>query len=537
MFNPIKTDKRINFLNIDHVSDDFSGRLIGFLGQGLGDTVKGLRLAQLLRERYRYAKVIVYADPRWKDLIKGLEGIEWQFYPKGIDLTSPGIGDSNPIPAILNEILSDPFFEPNQNYLFLGDPPGPDVFASGLTDIEYQARKINLHVKKKDLLPFIPVNSIDTCSADEFLTKNGMAGKTFCVIAPHTWPVKDWGYENFSWIAEKLNGLGIHVVVLGVSGPILPEVPFGSVGIDLPLPTVLGILQKASLFLGNDSGLSHIASGFDIPGVVIYVNRDDMVFVIRALSGRLKTFIGSRFSDNEPERLDQDRMSVYRLLAAIAVTSSQEREHFCCPLCGREMDYYLSSPDSEERLLCFCGSILIVPRSSLGNHQEQSYPFEFPDTVRIPIKGSDQVTPKSVFFKNPFDFTDDDWEFVRINGYRNNSSDGMLQWSQSHQWELTNIEVDFKSFFWCGTFNRPSGKNDLKFRFPFGRGYIRQRISDYLKFFAWQIWARPIRWRGMVRLALEQKKFSVARMIAWELLRMDPCFKNFRYWVISSLTR
>ena len=55
-------------LCISDVPSSYQGRFYFILGPGLGDTVNDFRILHEVLSRYPYAKPIVYADPRWKDL-------------------------------------------------------------------------------------------------------------------------------------------------------------------------------------------------------------------------------------------------------------------------------------------------------------------------------------------------------------------------------------------------------------------------------------------------------------------------------------
>lgn len=70
---------RWNGIPLFHVGafpEDFSGRLFFVLGQGLGDHVNGFRILHELKQRFTQAVFIVYADLRWEELVRRIEGIE-----------------------------------------------------------------------------------------------------------------------------------------------------------------------------------------------------------------------------------------------------------------------------------------------------------------------------------------------------------------------------------------------------------------------------------------------------------------------------
>jgi predicted lipopolysaccharide heptosyltransferase III len=88
---------------------------------------------------------------------------------------------------------------------------------------------------------------------------------------------KQWATENFARIAEQLTDRGF--VVAAVTGPSESRVLFdlkqsshASIAgfADLSLPEVTALASRARLFVGNDSGIAHIAAAVNCPSVVIF---------------------------------------------------------------------------------------------------------------------------------------------------------------------------------------------------------------------------------------------------------------------------
>lgn len=94
---------------------------------------------------------------------------------------------------------------------------------------------------------------------------------------------KQWATDNFSRIAENLNARGLQVVAVAAKGEreVLEKIKAASqVPIlafdDLTLPEITALASKALIFVGNDSGIAHIAAAVGTPSVVIFgsSNRD-----------------------------------------------------------------------------------------------------------------------------------------------------------------------------------------------------------------------------------------------------------------------
>jgi lipopolysaccharide heptosyltransferase II len=94
---------------------------------------------------------------------------------------------------------------------------------------------------------------------------------------------KTWAVENFARTAEFLSEKGIQTIALAarnetaileslVAESSVPVTTFD----DLTLPEITALASKARLFVGNDSGIAHIAAAVNTPSVVIFgsSNRD-----------------------------------------------------------------------------------------------------------------------------------------------------------------------------------------------------------------------------------------------------------------------
>jgi lipopolysaccharide heptosyltransferase II len=88
---------------------------------------------------------------------------------------------------------------------------------------------------------------------------------------------KQWAPANFARVAEELSARGLRIVSVAAPGEAstinalrensaTPIAAFTS----LSLPEVTALAARSSLFVGNDSGIAHIASAVNTPAVVIF---------------------------------------------------------------------------------------------------------------------------------------------------------------------------------------------------------------------------------------------------------------------------
>ncbi|MGB7201169.1 MAG: glycosyltransferase family 9 protein [Pyrinomonadaceae bacterium] len=106
----------------------------------------------------------------------------------------------------------------------------------------------------------------------------------FALLHPSTaFFTKQWPVENFARTAEFLADRGQHTVAISNKAEAdklkqlvaATKVPITTYD-DLTLPEITALASKAKLFVGNDSGIAHIAAAVNTPSVVIFgsSNRD-----------------------------------------------------------------------------------------------------------------------------------------------------------------------------------------------------------------------------------------------------------------------
>lgn len=110
------------------------------------------------------------------------------------------------------------------------------------------------------------------------LQSNGLQQAPFAVIHPAAaFATKQWAADNFGRVANELAGQGLGVVIITTAKEIdlVDEVKRNTSApvlalTDLALPEITALLARARLFVGNDSGIAHIAAAVEVPSVVIF---------------------------------------------------------------------------------------------------------------------------------------------------------------------------------------------------------------------------------------------------------------------------
>lgn len=111
-----------------------------------------------------------------------------------------------------------------------------------------------------------------TCGSEWFNSGN------YALLHPSTaFFTKQWPTTHFAATAEYLHNKGIHTVAIASkseSAVLTDLIASANVPIttfdDLTLPEITALASRAKVFVGNDSGMAHIAAAVQTPSVVIF---------------------------------------------------------------------------------------------------------------------------------------------------------------------------------------------------------------------------------------------------------------------------
>ncbi len=164
-----------------------------------------------------------------------------------------------------------------------------------------------------------------TSEEDRARAADLLPGGPWLVLGPTAnWSEKVWPAGRFVEVARRLTapggGLaGARIAVLGGPGegeramaaPVLEALP-GAVDLvgKLALPEVAAVLGRAALYLGNDSGLMHLAAATGAPVVGLFGQSDAREY------GPCGPYAVAVSADGEPFRTSMTRLPVERVVAA-----------------------------------------------------------------------------------------------------------------------------------------------------------------------------------------------------------------------------
>jgi ADP-heptose:LPS heptosyltransferase len=115
-------------------------------------------------------------------------------------------------------------------------------------------------------------------SIENKLSAHSIKSSAFALFHPvAAFDTKQWATENFARVAEFLFGKGLQTIAVATKserGVLEKLCETSSVPIaifdDLTLPEITALASKSKIFVGNDSGIAHIAAAVETPSVVIF---------------------------------------------------------------------------------------------------------------------------------------------------------------------------------------------------------------------------------------------------------------------------
>ncbi|WP_169816660.1 glycosyltransferase family 9 protein [Rhodovibrio salinarum] len=136
--------------------------------------------------------------------------------------------------------------------------------------------------------PTVWTSPQDQTEADRLI---GSARPVLAVGPTANWPGKVWPPERFAELVQRLIApggalAGASVFVTGgpneidQAQPVIDAVPSEQLraGVGLSLPTTAAALQRCRLFIGNDSGLMHLAAAAGTPVLGLFGPTKDVVY-------------------------------------------------------------------------------------------------------------------------------------------------------------------------------------------------------------------------------------------------------------------
>lgn len=278
----------------------------------LGDLIVTLPAFGAIRDHFPHAFIEIMGYPRYLELIKG------RYYADGVsrfdqpDISHLFIKDAE-IPRLFRERLShmdliisfvsdrDGVFSQNLNRVKARRIIHYDPFPAGnkaIHMIDHFLQSLDsLDITCAETVPKIFLNDEDIRFGGDFV-KDGFAGSKRMLVAIHPGSgsrQKCWPAERFAALINWLNQ-ELQARIVMVSGPadqgILERLKAGGnddflAADQLPLSELAAVIQRCNLFIGNDSGVTHLAAALGIHTIALFGPTDPKVWGPRGESVKI----------------------------------------------------------------------------------------------------------------------------------------------------------------------------------------------------------------------------------------------------------
>ena len=166
----------------------------------------------------------------------------------------------------------------------------PNSVQGKLHTIEYQMdwlRSLGMPRGETPPSKVVPDPELEQQVTDTLARAGVEPGKVYCVVQPTSkFYTKEWTAEGFAEIVDYLQvPLGFQVVLTGGLGEELKLRKVAELCQRRPvviekisISELLWVIRKAKMFVGNDSGPTHIAAALNIPTVVLFGSSDSAVW-------------------------------------------------------------------------------------------------------------------------------------------------------------------------------------------------------------------------------------------------------------------
>ncbi len=292
--------------------------ILAYRSGALGDTIVTLPALAALRRTYPGAKITLVAAHSTGSFLAGRSAVDaalsadvalWARY----FLPSEGI-ELPPLPAQYDLAIvwsSDSGFCGRLQRQIPEVRQGSPMPRPGMGRASLQLAEILTAEERACLLPHPEISpaAADCTMAKEFYEQTtGHSSKNrppLLVVHPGAGSVtKRWPVHCFQEVADfwRRRG-GIVCTIIGPADTDIPPIGKTTEGIfavrDADLSLIAGLLKISDYFLGNDSGIAHLADAVGCRGVVCFGPSDPLIWA--PSSGRIVVFRKSGSLDNRPD--------------------------------------------------------------------------------------------------------------------------------------------------------------------------------------------------------------------------------------------
>lgn len=314
-------------------------RILVIRGGAIGDFVLTLPAIKLLRDNFPqvhleilgYRHIVSLAENRfYADAVRSIEyGALAGFFARGGTLTPELIAYFRGFDLVVSYLFDpDQIFEQNlrrcglENFLACSPKFGPH---------EHAAKQLARPLQELALLLDDPAARLFPSAEDRKFADAFLPGVSRPMIAIHPGSgsdTKNWPAEKWLQLVERLleSDDAPHLLIVGGEADagrvakLRSALPVSRVCFaeNLPLPQLAALFEKCSLFLGQDSGISHIAAAVDASCILLFGPTNPAIWAPMNAGVRVIRAKGNVIADLPVEEVMQAISSFRLSLASLA---------------------------------------------------------------------------------------------------------------------------------------------------------------------------------------------------------------------------
>ena len=268
----------------------------------LGDTILALPVLAALKSRHSSSLLHLVGHPTLVDVLPGRSAVDTMTSIEGPEYR--GLFSQSEVPPKVSK-----FFQQFQ-FVVVWDADRDGSIKEALQSLKLShfvvcspglSKKSDLHATDRfwatlsDHMPSEPLpeprltaTESDRRAGTQWISNNGINLDADQLVAVHAGsgsPTKCWSPDSFARVVDGLQRNGAQVVL--IEGPADREATqtiASQIGMALPrlrdatLLNVIGVLSQCDAFLGNDSGLTHVATVLGLPTVAVFGPTDPAIW-------------------------------------------------------------------------------------------------------------------------------------------------------------------------------------------------------------------------------------------------------------------
>jgi len=279
----------------EQINWDSVRRILVIRLRSIGDTVLATPVLSTLRRELPQAEIDVALEDWVSPLLDGFEGVELvsigsdaakrlraagrlrkRHYDAVINLHGGSTSSTLAAATLAEYRIGFSHYRFPRTYTHLYDSPAEFWGTDQIHSVEQQLALIGLAGIEVDRSTptSLPLNAAAEASIEQKLVTDGPIALIHPAAAYET---KRWAAEKFARVAKFLREKGFSVVAIAAGNEkwVLDELKAHTncdlrTFDDLTLPEITALARRSAIFVGNDSGIAHIAAAVQTPAVVIF---------------------------------------------------------------------------------------------------------------------------------------------------------------------------------------------------------------------------------------------------------------------------